>query len=88
MELTVNEFIHIPPMAGSRIIAGCGGRDSIIKQLSMLDGFTGYAYLKTDTLAISSGYFLSLEPAKIVPFIQNLSQQGIVGITLKARYFD
>ena len=84
----MNEFIHIPPMAGSRIIAGCGGRDSIIKQLSMLDGFTGYAYLKTDTLAISSGYFLSLEPAKIVPFIQNLSQQGIVGITLKGRYFD
>lgn len=88
MELTVNEFIHIPPMKDSRIIAGCGGKNNVIKQLSMLDGFSGYAYLKTDTLAISSGYFLSLEPEKIVPFIQNLSQQGIVGMTLKGKYFE
>ena len=87
MELTVQEFIRIPPMRDSRIIAGRNGSRNLIKQLSMLDGFSGYTYLKANTLAISSGYFLSLEPEEIIPFLQNLSQQGVAGVTLKGKYF-
>gem|GEM_PF-2470108 len=88
MEISVEEFIQVPWMKGSHIIAGGRGKDKMIDSLSMLDGYTGYLYIKENTLAISSCYFLSVEQNKISPFIHNLSERGASGLTLKECYFE
>ena len=88
MELTVDDITRTPPMEGCKIIAGLTGQNRMIKQLSMLDGFVGHHYLKENTLAVSSGYFLSLELERTIAFLKELAQLEISGLTLKEKYFE
>lgn len=87
MEITVEEFLNIPLLKGSEIVAGKAGSHRVIKSLSLMDSIYGYVYLDRDMLAVTSGYVLASEADKISETIAQMARRGLAGITLKAKYF-
>lgn len=87
MEVTIDEFLKIPLMKGSEIVAGVSGKEHVVKSLSLMDSVDGWQYLTENMLAVTSGYVLASAQDGIEKLICQMHGQGIPGATVKKRYF-
>ncbi len=81
--LTVREMLGQDAMRGTRIIAGAGGLDRVVRRLNVMTVPNIVRWTKQDEFLLTTGYPLPREPGEFGALIEQLAAKGLAGLGVK-----
>jgi PucR family transcriptional regulator, purine catabolism regulatory protein len=81
--LTVREMLGQDAMRGTRIIAGAGGLDRVVRRLNVMTVPNIVRWTKQDEFLLTTGYPLPREPGEFGQLIEQLAANGLAGLGVK-----
>jgi purine catabolism regulator len=81
--LTVREMLGQDAMRGTRIIAGAGGLDRVVRRLNVMTVPNIVRWTKRDEFLLTTGYPLPREPGEFGRLIEQLAANGLAGLGVK-----
>jgi len=81
--LTVREMLGQDAMRGTRIIAGAGGLDRVVRRLNVMTVPNIVRWTKRDEFLLTTGYPLPREPGEFGRLIEQLAAKGLAGLGVK-----
>ena len=81
--LTVREMLGQDAMRGTRIIAGAGGLDRVVRRLNVMTVPNIVRWTKQDEFLLTTGYPLPREPGEFGRLIEQLAAKGLAGLGVK-----
>ena len=81
--LTVREMLGQDAMRGTRIIAGAGGLDRVVRRLNVMTVPNIVRWTKQDEFLLTTGYPLPREPGEFGALIEQLAARGLAGLGVK-----
>jgi len=87
--LTVDELLHLPPLAGTRVLAGAKGLDRRIERANVMEVPDITAWVKAGELLVTTGYAIRETPEVLRSLIGELDERRLAGLAVKlGRYLD
>src|SRR5690625_3860026 len=87
--LTVAELLHLPPLAGTRVLAGTKGLDRRIERANVMEVPDITAWVKAGELLVTTGYAIRETPEVLRSLIGELDERRLAGLAIKlGRYLD
>jgi purine catabolism regulator len=87
--IPVRDILELPAMRGSRVLAGAGGLDRVIRFVNIMEVPDVLRWTKADELLLTTGYPLRSTPEALDDFVAALDQRGLAGLAVKiGRYLD
>src|SRR5690625_7207959 len=74
--LTVDELLHLPPLAGTRVLAGAKGLDRRIERANVMEVPDITAWVKAGELLVTTGYAIRETPEVLRSLIGELDEIG------------
>jgi purine catabolism regulator len=81
--LTVREMLGQEAMRGTRIIAGAGGLDRVVRRLNVMTVPNIVRWTKQDEFLLTTGYPLPRQPGEFGQLIEQLAANGLAGLGVK-----
>jgi purine catabolism regulator len=81
--LTVREMLGQDAMRGTRIIAGAGGLDRVVRRLNVMTVPDIVRWTKQDEFLLTTGYPLPRQPGEFGRLIEQLVAKGLAGLGVK-----
>jgi PucR family transcriptional regulator, purine catabolism regulatory protein len=81
--LTVREMLGQDAMRGTRIIAGAGGLDRVVRRLNVMTVPNIVRWTKQDEFLLTTGYPLPRQPGEFGQLIEQLAANGLAGLGVK-----
>jgi purine catabolism regulator len=81
--LTVREMLGQDAMRGTRIIAGAGGLDRVVRRLNVMTVPNIVRWTKQDEFLLTTGYPLPRRPGEFGQLIEQLAARGLAGLGVK-----
>jgi PucR family transcriptional regulator, purine catabolism regulatory protein len=81
--LTVREMLGQDAMRGTRIIAGAGGLDRVVRRLNVMTVPNIVRWTKQDEFLLTTGYPLPRQPGEFGRLIEQLAANGLAGLGVK-----
>jgi PucR family transcriptional regulator, purine catabolism regulatory protein len=81
--LTVREMLGQDAMRGTRIIAGAGGLDRVVRRLNVMTVPNIVRWTKQDEFLLTTGYPLPRRPGEFGQLIGQLAERGLAGLGVK-----
>jgi PucR family transcriptional regulator, purine catabolism regulatory protein len=81
--LTVREMLGQDAMRGTRIIAGAGGLDRVVRRLNVMTVPNIVRWTKQDEFLLTTGYPLPRQPGEFGQLIEQLAERGLAGLGVK-----
>jgi PucR family transcriptional regulator, purine catabolism regulatory protein len=81
--LTVREMLGQDAMRGTRIIAGAGGLDRVVRRLNVMTVPNIVRWTKQDEFLLTTGYPLPRRPGEFGQLIEQLAERGLAGLGVK-----
>ena len=81
--LTVREMLGQDAMRGTRIIAGAGGLDRVVRRLNVMTVPNIVRWTKQDEFLLTTGYPLPRQPGEFGRLIEQLVAKGLAGLGVK-----
>jgi purine catabolism regulator len=81
--LTVREMLGQDAMRGTRIIAGAGGLDRVVRRLNVMTVPNIVRWTKQDEFLLTTGYPLPRQPGEFGRLIEQLAAKGLAGLGVK-----
>src|SRR6202020_665708 len=81
--LTVREMLSQDAMRGTRIIAGAGGLDRVVRRLNVMTVPNIVRWTKQDEFLLTTGYPLPRQPGEFGRLIEQLVAKGLAGLGVK-----
>jgi purine catabolism regulator len=81
--LTVREMLGQDAMRGTRIIAGAGGLDRVVRRLNVMTVPNIVRWTKQDEFLLTTGYPLPRRPGEFGQLIEQLAAKGLAGLGVK-----